>query len=114
MILAAQSIEGNPKTSARVQLTFWFSCTVEEKDFSGKGALDSCRRRFNYPPNFDLHNLSVSLKTKKSTAPLKNLPHIYECLGVIKLMNPGPYRPLYLWGWLVGGINEPPPAKGGF
>ena len=31
--------------------------------------------------------------------------------GVITLMNPGPYRPLYLWGWLVGGVNEPPSAK---
>jgi hypothetical protein len=35
--------------------------------------------------------------------------------GVISLMYPGPYRPLYLWGWLVaGGFNEPPSAKGGF
>ena len=37
--------------------------------------------------------------------------------GVISQMNPGPYRPLYLWGLHVGRlqtINEPPPAKGGF
>ena len=40
--------------------------------------------------------------------------------GVITLMNPGPYRPLYLWGWQAGtvarsgGVNEPPPAKGEF
>ena len=34
--------------------------------------------------------------------------------GVIKLMYPGPYRPLYLWGWLVGGVQRgPPSAKGG-
>ena len=34
--------------------------------------------------------------------------------GVINLMNPGPYRPLYLWGFHVGGDQrtEPPPAKG--
>ena len=30
------------------------------------------------------------------------------------LMNPGPYWPLYLWGPHVGGIDEPPPAKGDF
>ena len=37
--------------------------------------------------------------------------------GVILLMNPGPYWPLYLWGWAVARrevANEPPPAKGGF
>ena len=37
--------------------------------------------------------------------------------GVITLMNPGPYWPLYLWGLLVGGVqratNRPLP-KGGF
>jgi hypothetical protein len=28
-------------------------------------------------------------------------------------MNPGPYRPLYLlWGLHVGGVNEPPLARG--
>ena len=34
--------------------------------------------------------------------------------GVITLMNPGPYRPLYLWGWLVGGCqtNRPLPRGG--
>ena len=36
--------------------------------------------------------------------------------GVISQMNPGPYWPLYLWGWHVhvGGDNEPPSAKGEF
>ena len=37
--------------------------------------------------------------------------------GVITLMNPGPYWPLYLWGFHLGGVqasNDPPPAKGGF
>ena len=31
--------------------------------------------------------------------------------GVIRSMNPGPYRPLYLWGPLVGGLqtNRPLP-----
>ena len=33
--------------------------------------------------------------------------------GVISQMNPGPYRPLYLWGWRVGGA-KPPSAKGEF
>jgi len=34
--------------------------------------------------------------------------------GVITLMNPGPYRPLYLWGFLVGGsqTNRPLPRGG--
>ena len=35
--------------------------------------------------------------------------------GVItSLMNPGPYRPLYLWGWLVGRLqtNRPLPRGG--
>jgi hypothetical protein len=34
--------------------------------------------------------------------------------GVIKLMNPGPYRPLYLWGPLVGRLqtNRPLPRGG--
>jgi hypothetical protein len=34
--------------------------------------------------------------------------------GII-LMNPGPYRPLYVWGWHVRGVtNEPPLAWGEF
>jgi hypothetical protein len=33
--------------------------------------------------------------------------------GVIKLMNPGPYRPLYLWGPLVGGDQRSAPCQGG-
>jgi hypothetical protein len=33
---------------------------------------------------------------------------LHDQLCVIMLMNPGPYWPLYLWGWRVGGINEPP------
>jgi hypothetical protein len=34
--------------------------------------------------------------------------------GVITLMNPGPYRPLYLWGPHVGGCqtNRPLPRGG--
>ena len=34
--------------------------------------------------------------------------------GVISLMNPGPYWPLYLWGWLVGRLqtNRPLPRGG--
>ena len=33
--------------------------------------------------------------------------------GVISLMNPGPYWPLYLWGPVRRGVaNEPPSAKG--
>jgi hypothetical protein len=34
--------------------------------------------------------------------------------GVISLMNPGPYWPLYLWGPLVGGsqTNRPLPRGG--
>ena len=34
--------------------------------------------------------------------------------GVITLMNPGPYRPLYLWGFLVGRLqtNRPLPRGG--
>ncbi len=34
--------------------------------------------------------------------------------GVISLMNPGPYWPLYLWGWHVGGVQRTAAsAKGG-
>ena len=33
--------------------------------------------------------------------------------GVITLMNPGPYRPLYLWGWLVGRGQRTAPCQGG-
>ena len=34
--------------------------------------------------------------------------------GVISLMNPGPYWPLYLWGWLVGGDQRTALCQGGF
>ncbi len=34
--------------------------------------------------------------------------------GFIMLMNPGPFTPVYLWGWHVGGFDEPPSAKGEF
>ena len=34
--------------------------------------------------------------------------------GVISQMNPGPYRPLCVGGPLVGGVNEPPLARGEF
>ena len=33
--------------------------------------------------------------------------------GVITLMYPGPYRPLYLWGWLVGGDQRTALCQGG-
>ena len=33
--------------------------------------------------------------------------------GVITLMNPGPYWPLYLWGPLVGGVQRTAPCQGG-
>ena len=33
--------------------------------------------------------------------------------GVITLMNPGPYRPLYLWGLLVGGSQTIRPLPRG-
>ena len=33
--------------------------------------------------------------------------------GVITLMNPGPYWPLYLWGWLVGRGQRTAPCQGG-
>jgi hypothetical protein len=33
--------------------------------------------------------------------------------GVIKLMYPGPYRPLYLWGWHVGGDQRSALCQGG-
>jgi hypothetical protein len=33
--------------------------------------------------------------------------------GVITLMNPGPYRPLYLWGFLLGGDQRTAPCQGG-
>jgi hypothetical protein len=33
--------------------------------------------------------------------------------GVITLMNPGPYRPLYLWGFLVGGVQRSALCQGG-
>ena len=33
--------------------------------------------------------------------------------GVITLMNPGPYRPLYLWGWHVGGSQTIRPLPRG-
>jgi hypothetical protein len=33
--------------------------------------------------------------------------------GVITLMYPGPYRPLYLWGWLVGGVQRTALCQGG-
>jgi len=33
--------------------------------------------------------------------------------GVITLMNPGPYRPLYLWGPLVGGSQTIRPLPRG-
>ena len=33
--------------------------------------------------------------------------------GAIKLMNPGPYRPLYLWGPRVGGDQRSAPCQGG-
>jgi len=36
-----------------------------------------------------------------------------ESPGVITLMNPGPYRPLYLWGPLVGGGGEDGGGNGG-
>jgi len=34
-------------------------------------------------------------------------------LSVITLMNPGPYRPLYLWGWHVGRGQRTAPCQGG-
>ena len=33
--------------------------------------------------------------------------------GVIILMNPGPYRPFYLWGPLVGGDQRTALCQGG-
>ena len=33
--------------------------------------------------------------------------------GVITLMNPGPYRPLYLWGWHVGRLQTIRPLPRG-
>jgi len=33
--------------------------------------------------------------------------------GVITLMNPGPYWPLYLWGFHLGGDQRTAPCQGG-
>ena len=33
--------------------------------------------------------------------------------GVISQMNPGPYWPLYLWGWLVGRGQRTALCQGG-
>ena len=38
---------------------------------------------------------------------------LYSLWAVISQMNPGPYRPLYLWGWHVGGIKRTALCQGG-
>ena len=61
-----------------------------------------------------------SLNSQKIFSRHGALPNyvILETLpGVISSMNPGPYRPLYLWGLQPSRrevANEPPSAKGGF